>query len=111
MVSRPGRSSSSGSPARIPRPAPRALRGQAADARRLTAQTLTLEYERILGLQALGESVGSDPLREAESALKALREAKDKEGQRRATEALEKALEKLKHQTKPGAGPGKPPGR
>jgi hypothetical protein len=38
----------------------------------------------------------TDPLSEADAALKALREAKDKEGQRRATEALEKALEKLK---------------
>jgi hypothetical protein len=45
----------------------------------------------------------ADAAKEAESALKALREAKDKEGQRRATEALEKALEKLKQQTKPGA--------
>jgi RNA polymerase sigma factor (sigma-70 family) len=34
--------------------------------------------------------------KEAEAALKALREAKDKDGQRRATEALEKALNKLK---------------
>jgi RNA polymerase sigma factor (sigma-70 family) len=37
-----------------------------------------------------------DPVKEAEAAVKALREAKDKEGHRRATEALEKALEKLK---------------
>jgi RNA polymerase sigma factor (sigma-70 family) len=49
----------------------------------------------------------ADAAKEAESALKALREAKDKEGQRRATEALEKALEKLKQQTKPAAGPNK----
>jgi RNA polymerase sigma factor (sigma-70 family) len=40
----------------------------------------------------------SDPVQMMEGALKALREAKDKEGQRRATEALEKALEKLKQQ-------------
>jgi hypothetical protein len=50
----------------------------------------------------------ADPVQEAESALKALREAKDQEGRRRATEALEKALEKLKQQTKPEAGPSKP---
>jgi RNA polymerase sigma factor (sigma-70 family) len=89
----------------------RTLRGQYADRAKLSAQTRLLEYEqRYLGLKALGEAVGSDPLREAESALKALREAKDKEGQRRATEALEKAREQLKQQTRPRAGPGKPPG-
>jgi RNA polymerase sigma factor (sigma-70 family) len=56
--------------------------------------------------QDLRVEVGStDPVQEAESALKALREAKDRDGQRRATEALEKALEKLKRQTKPAAGP------
>jgi RNA polymerase sigma factor (sigma-70 family) len=49
-----------------------------------------------------------DPMQEAESALKALREAKDTESQRRATEALEKALEKLKRQTNPQAGPTGP---
>ena len=89
----------------------RTLRGQAADAAKLPPHALHLEYQRILGLQALGEAGGSDPLGEAESALKVLREAKDKDGQRRATEALEKALEKLKQQTKPGAGAGKPRGR
>jgi hypothetical protein len=46
-------------------------------------------------------------VQEAEVALKALREAKDPEAQRRATEALEKALEKLKQQTKPQPGAGK----
>jgi len=50
----------------------------------------------------------TDPVQEAESALKALREARDEEGKRRATDALERALEKLKQQAKPGAGPGKP---
>jgi len=88
----------------------RTLRGQAADAAKLPPHALHLEYQRYLALKMLGEAVHSDPLGEAESALKALREAKDKEGQRRATEALEKALEKLKQQTKPGADPGKPPG-
>jgi RNA polymerase sigma factor (sigma-70 family) len=42
----------------------------------------------------------SGATKEAEAALKALREAKDKEGQRRATEALEKAVEKLKQPAK-----------
>jgi hypothetical protein len=40
------------------------------------------------------------PAKEAESALKALREAKDKEGQRRATEALDKAMKRIKEQLK-----------
>jgi hypothetical protein len=53
----------------------------------------------------------SGAAKQVESALKALREAKDKEGQRQATEALEKALEKLRQQTKPDAGPAKPRGR
>jgi hypothetical protein len=38
----------------------------------------------------------SDATKEAESAVKALREAKDKEGRQRAAEALEKAMKKLK---------------
>jgi len=88
----------------------RTLRGQAADAAKLPPHALHLEYQRYLALKMLGEAVHSDPLGEAESALKALREAKDKEGQRRATEALEKAREQLKQQTRPRAGPGKPPG-
>jgi RNA polymerase sigma factor (sigma-70 family) len=47
-----------------------------------------------------------DAVQEAEAALKALREAKDHEGKRRATEALEKALEKLKQQNNgPPTGP------
>jgi hypothetical protein len=41
-----------------------------------------------------------DPVQEAESAIKALREAKDKDGQRRATEALEKAMKQLRQQLK-----------
>ncbi len=39
-----------------------------------------------------------DPVQEAEAALKALREAKDQDSQRRAAEAVEKALEYLKQQ-------------
>jgi RNA polymerase sigma factor (sigma-70 family) len=46
----------------------------------------------------------SGATKEAEAALKALRDAKDKDGQRRTTEALEKAMEKLKQpaDNKPG---------
>jgi RNA polymerase sigma factor (sigma-70 family) len=42
----------------------------------------------------------SDAAKEAEAALKALREAKDKEGQRRAAETLDKALKTLREQLK-----------
>ncbi len=50
----------------------------------------------------------TDPVEEAEAALKELREARDAEGQRRATDALEKALNKLKQKTRPAGGPGRP---
>jgi RNA polymerase sigma factor (sigma-70 family) len=47
----------------------------------------------------------SDPVKDAEAAVTALRQAKDKESQRRATEALEKALNKLKQgQAAPAVG-------
>jgi RNA polymerase sigma factor (sigma-70 family) len=42
----------------------------------------------------------SDPAQEVEAALKAFREARDKETRRRATDALEKALKKLREQTR-----------
>jgi RNA polymerase sigma factor (sigma-70 family) len=42
----------------------------------------------------------ADAATEAENAIKALREAKDKEGQRQATEALDKAMKKLREQLK-----------
>jgi RNA polymerase sigma factor (sigma-70 family) len=42
----------------------------------------------------------ADAARDAESAIKALREAKDKPGQRRAADALEKAMKKLREQLK-----------
>jgi hypothetical protein len=48
----------------------------------------------------------SDPLQEAEAALKALREARDTETQRKATDTLEKALQKLREQQKKPQGPG-----
>jgi hypothetical protein len=41
-----------------------------------------------------------DPLQEAESALKALREARDAEAQRKAADALEQELKKLREQQK-----------
>jgi hypothetical protein len=90
----------------------RAARGQAAEAQRLMYREQVKEAERVLiGRWIEQGSTVPDVTAEAEAAVKALREAKDKEAQRRATEALEKALEKLKKQTKsepPPAGPGKP---
>ena len=41
-----------------------------------------------------------DPLHEAEAALKALREARDTEAQRKAADSLEKALKRLREQQK-----------
>jgi hypothetical protein len=52
------------------------------------------------GRDFLGEAT-----KEAEAAIKVLREAKDNEGRKRATEALEKALQKLKQSA---GGPAKP---
>jgi hypothetical protein len=49
---------------------------------------------------AAGLASPGDAVADAESAVKALREAKDKEGQRRAAEALEKAMKKLREQLK-----------
>jgi hypothetical protein len=46
----------------------------------------------------------SEAMKEAENALKALREARDTEGQRRAADALERAVRKLKGHVKPEAG-------
>ncbi len=43
---------------------------------------------------------GGGAVKQAEDALKALREAKDKEGRRRASEALEQAVKKLREQLK-----------
>jgi RNA polymerase sigma factor (sigma-70 family) len=42
----------------------------------------------------------SDPVKDAEAAVKALREAKDKESQRKAADALDKAMKKLREQIK-----------
>jgi hypothetical protein len=57
--------------------------------------------------ELLGQQRKSDPLQEAEAALKALREARDAEAQRKATDALEKALKKLRQQQKKQEGPPK----
>ena len=48
-----------------------------------------------------------DPLQEAEAALKALRESRDTEAQRKAADALDKALQKLREQQKKQQGPAK----
>jgi len=53
-----------------------------------------------------GKGWGGDAVKEAEGALKALKEAKDKDGRKRATDALEKALQKLKQQGKAEQPPG-----
>ncbi len=63
---------------------------QAAESRPL------MEKYRVL----LEQQRKSDPLQEAEAALKALREARDSESQRKATDSLEKALQKLREQRK-----------
>ena len=89
----------------------RTLRGQAADARKRYTIEFLDEYYDALARRAVEKHPPSDPLKEADAALKALREAKDQEGRRRATEALEKALEKLKQQAKPEGKPGADPKR
>jgi hypothetical protein len=57
--------------------------------------------------ELLGQQTKSDPLHEAEAALKALREARDTESQRKATDALDKALQKLRQQQKKQEGSAK----
>ena len=58
-------------------------------------QRLTAQYRELLSRQTK-----SDPLQEAEAALKALREARDTEAQRKAADSLEKALKRLREQQK-----------
>jgi RNA polymerase sigma factor (sigma-70 family) len=79
----------------------RTLRGQTADAKKRYTLEVLDQYYDLLARQPVEKKPPSDPLKQADAALKALREAKDPEGRRRATEALEKAVEKLKQQTKP----------
>jgi RNA polymerase sigma factor (sigma-70 family) len=50
--------------------------------------------------ELLGQQTKSDPLQEAEAALKAMREARDTEAQRMAADSLEKALKRLREQQK-----------
>jgi RNA polymerase sigma factor (sigma-70 family) len=57
---------------------------------------LTQDGQHMRARLAAGTASEPDPVQLVENALKALREANDKEGQRRATESLEKALQKLK---------------
>jgi hypothetical protein len=66
----------------------------------VVAERLAVTYRTL----KLAEDV-ADPVQQAEAALKALREAKDPEGKRRATEALERAVQKLKQQAKPEGKP------
>ncbi len=56
---------------------------------------LTKRYRELLGQQRK-----NDPLQQAEAALKALREARDTEAQRKAADSLEKALKTLREQQK-----------
>jgi RNA polymerase sigma factor (sigma-70 family) len=58
-------------------------------------------------LEAVAQLVVRDGLQDAEAALRALREARDTEAQRKATDALEKALQKLREQQKKQEGPAK----
>jgi hypothetical protein len=62
---------------------------------------------RALLSQAVKKAKPADPLKEAEAALKALREARDDAAKRRAAEALEKAIKQLREQLKAPARPGK----
>jgi RNA polymerase sigma factor (sigma-70 family) len=48
----------------------------------------------------LPQKESADPVKQAEAAVKALREAKDKQGRRRALEALDTAMKKLREQIK-----------
>jgi RNA polymerase sigma factor (sigma-70 family) len=57
---------------------------------------LSRNKDGTFSVQPLSRDDIAGAAKEADEAIKALREAKDKEGQRRATAALEKALEKLK---------------
>jgi Sigma-70, region 4 len=56
--------------------------------------------ERTFDAWTLPRDMVPDAAKDADAAIKALREAKDKEGQRRAAEALDKAMKKLRQQLK-----------
>jgi hypothetical protein len=51
-----------------------------------------------MGPMRSGRGDTLDAVKEAETAIKQLREAKDKDSQRRAADALEKAMKKLREQ-------------
>ncbi|HEV3444058.1 MAG TPA: sigma-70 family RNA polymerase sigma factor [Gemmataceae bacterium] len=89
----------------------RILRGQAAASKRtgLGAALVDLDQDGYLDLVVANDGVLykelrnaslSDAAKEAEDAIKALRAAKDKQGQRRAAESLDKAMKKLREQLK-----------
>jgi hypothetical protein len=65
-------------------------------------QTVRLPWPRYQ--EAAKRKAPGDPVKQAEDALKALREARDPEAQRRATDALGRALQKLRGQMKPAGG-------
>jgi hypothetical protein len=56
-------------------------------------------YVRYLNVRTT--KTGADPTREAEAALKALRDARDEQAKRRAADDLEKAVRKLREPLKP----------
>jgi RNA polymerase sigma factor (sigma-70 family) len=76
-----------------------------------TAQAETDEASRRAARHALegaqAQLVVREGLQEAEAALKDLREARDAQAERKATDALEKALKKLREQQKKQEGHGK----
>jgi RNA polymerase sigma factor (sigma-70 family) len=64
----------------------------------LNSNLSTVDVSRYILVQP--QNVPSDPVKDAEAALKALREAKDKEAKRQAADALDKAMKKLREQLK-----------
>jgi RNA polymerase sigma factor (sigma-70 family) len=85
----------------------RTLRGQVkTPASRHGVAFVDLDTDGVIDLFVVNET-RRDPLQEAEAALKALREARDSEAQRKATDALEKALQKLREQQKKQEDSGK----
>jgi hypothetical protein len=67
----------------------------------LWTPNLNTSYLWQLEVQSAGmRNAVSDPVSDAETAVKALREAKDKDAKRKAADALEKAMKKLREQLK-----------
>jgi RNA polymerase sigma factor (sigma-70 family) len=84
----------------------RTLRGQAAASKGTGLGAAFLDIDKdgvvdiIIAKRELQHDSLSDAAQEAENAVKALRAAKDKAGQRRAAEALDKAMKKLRERLK-----------